>query len=252
MKNSSQKNKPSSFDSIDIEDSEYQKRFDLDANTKNMRNEVQKPSNMIIIILFCLVIVLALQFGNMQHKMDILSKELKHEQSKENRLSSKVNNMDKELKQVEKEEKVLATKEKNAEAKQRDLEKREDALDRKEHDMEGELHNNGRHHESWGETPGEHHHIKMEPLLPHVSGSVVKRDVPDIFKGLMGLHELMKKNIDSFAKPGAVKKDSSKKKDDKKHEDKSKKHEEKKEEKKEEEHKKPIKIGWKWKECIIL
>ena len=147
--------------------------------------------------------------------------------------------MDKELKHVEKEEKVLATKEKNAEAKQRDLEKREDDIDRREHDIEKDFKNNGRHHESWGEMPGEKHHIQMKPLNiePWIHEKKAEHHpTPDLFngiqgfQGLMSFHDLLKKNMQSIVKPGAVKKTEHKKHEDKKHEDK--KHEEKKHEEK--------------------
>ena len=85
MSKTESKNKPSSFD-IEDESKEFRKNFDYQNGNSDLNNIIQKPTTLIIAILLCAILVLTLQFGNLQHKLDALSKELSKNEKKENAL----------------------------------------------------------------------------------------------------------------------------------------------------------------------
>jgi hypothetical protein len=68
MKSSESKNKPSSFD-IEDESAEFKKRYNVENSNPqaDATSLLKQPSTMVIAILLCAILVLTLQFGNLQH-----------------------------------------------------------------------------------------------------------------------------------------------------------------------------------------
>ena len=53
-------------------------------------NFIRKPTSFIILVLVCVILTLTLQFGALQHQVDILSKKVKEEAHAEHQMQNKV------------------------------------------------------------------------------------------------------------------------------------------------------------------
>lgn len=146
-------------------------------------NFIRKPSSFIILILVCVILTLTLQFGALQHQVDLLSKKVKDEAHSEHQMASRVRGLQSEVRHLEKEEHELEKKEKKLEDKEQKLES---------------------HKDSWGE--GHHHapdieNIHMHSLVPHVTPS----PLDSLFGALFGLGEGLKGKMENARKTGPAK-----------------------------------------------
>ena len=84
---------------------------------------LRKPTTFVIVILICVILIITMQFGALQHEIDSLSKKLKGQENSEHRISNRLNSLSTELRHVEKDERELKSKELQLEKKEQLLEK---------------------------------------------------------------------------------------------------------------------------------
>ena len=132
---------------------------------------LRRPTSFVIIILVCVIMLVTMQFGHMQHEIAMLSKRVKETEKDEKRISSKISTMNSQLRHVQREEDELKRKEVK-------LEKRENELEKEAH---------AHKKDSWGEDPSEVPHIQIVPLVPHITPSP-QLGINRLFGGL---HEML-------------------------------------------------------------
>lgn len=159
-------------------------------------SQIQKPSSFIILVLIAVIMMLACQFGQLQHQIEHMSKQLKSvekevitEKKEGTQMISKMKGIDKKIDRIEKEEKTLKKKEHEIEDKEKMLIDHDNAHRKHIEKIEKK--------ENWGE--GSHEHvIKMTPLIPFGGHHSPKSPA----EALTGLGKAMENLFKNIAKPG--------------------------------------------------